>query len=45
MFRFSLVYSIYDVAQEAAFHRFFYRKVFWKYAANPQENTHAEGYF
>ena len=27
---------------EAAIHRGWYKKVFWKYAANLQENTHAE---
>ena len=26
---------------EAALHRRSYKKVFWKYAANAQENTHA----
>ena len=27
---------------EVALYRCFYKKVFWKYTANRQENTHAE---
>ena len=30
---------------EAALQRCFYKKLFWKYAANLQENTHVEVWF
>ena len=30
---------------EAAVHKFSYKKMFWKYAANLQHNTHAEVQF
>ena len=33
------------VASEAAFKRYYYKKVFWKYATILQENTHAEVWF
>ena len=31
-----------DVYSEAAVQKYSYEKVFWKYAANLQENTYAE---
>ena len=31
-----------DHATEASLQRCFYKKVFWKYAENLQENTHAD---
>ena len=34
-----------QVGSEAALHRCSYKKVFWKYAANLQENSHAEVWF
>ena len=34
-----------DQHSEAATQRCSLEKVFWKYAANLQENTHAEGWF
>ena len=39
----TLVYVL--VTPEAALHRCSYKKVFGKYAANLQENTHAEDRF
>ena len=33
------------VNTEAAFQRYSLEKVFWKYAANLQENTHSEVWF
>ena len=34
--------SFFFIFPEAALQRCFYEKVFWKYAANLQENTHAK---
>ena len=36
---------LYFTEAEAAVQRCYYGKVFWKYAANEQENTHAEVQF
>ena len=38
-------FSRYSQSTEAAIQRCSYEKVFWKYAANSQENTHAEVWF
>ena len=34
-----------SLRSEVALQRFFNEKLFWKYAANLQENTHAEVWF
>ena len=31
------------IASETSIHRFSYKEVIWKYAANLQENSHAKG--
>ena len=38
-------YPILDIFTEAAIQRCSEEKVFWKYAANLQENTHAKVWF
>ena len=34
-----------NIPSETALHRYSYKKLFWKYAANLQENAHAEVWF
>ena len=35
----------YEIYSEAALPRYSYKKVFWKYTVNLQENTHTEVWF
>ena len=39
------IWRIIGTKTEAAVSRCFYKKVFWKYASNLQENTHAKAWF